>query len=435
MPGMTDRLVSGLLSYIDTSPSPFHAVASARTLLEEHGYQPLDEGDRWELAPDGKYLVTRNDASLAAFHVGTGAPADAGFDLIGAHTDSPNLRLKPNPESIAHGYLQVGVEVYGGVLLSTWLDRDLGLAGRVFVERPDRGHGAHLVHIDRPMFRIPNLAIHLNRNVNAEGLKLNPQRHLPPIMGLEGEDAPSLTETLCSVLQRAGVEADEARLHSWDLGLCDTQPATMFGLRNEFVSAPRLDNLASCYMAVTALCRVSGPRARTRGIVLYDHEEVGSRSGQGAHSTFLSDVLGRLARARSPEGDALERAIARSMLISADMAHAVHPNYADKHDPNHRPRLGAGPVIKVNVSQAYASDGRSMARFRGLCEQADVVPQLFVSRADLACGSTIGPITAARLGLPTIDVGNPLLAMHSIRETAAAADVIAMQAVMDAYFG
>jgi aspartyl aminopeptidase len=374
----------------------------------------------------------RRAGSIAAFVVGTAAPHEAGFRLIGAHTDSPNLRVKPVPDTRRAGYRQLAVEPYGGVLLHTWLDRDLSLAGRVTLRGDGGALSTRLCDFARPLLRIPSLAIHLDRTVNIDGLKLNAQTHMTPLLSVEDRDKPrsGLREALAAELS-----CEPHDVVSWDLCLYDTQPAALSGLQREFIHAARLDNLASCYSALQALCSASEPIAATCGIVLDDHEEVGSRSATGAASPFLENALVRVSEARGGgRADSEPRAIARSFLISADMAHAVHPNHSDKHEPGHRPLLGRGPVIKTNVNQAYASDAETSGRFAELCTQVDVVPQHFVVRSDLACGSTIGPISAGRIGIPTVDVGNPLLSMHSCREMAAADDVGAMQRVLDAFF-
>jgi aspartyl aminopeptidase len=425
--------VRELLDLIDASPTPYHAVAQAAQRLERSGFVRLFESDAWRLAPGARFYVIRGGSSLAAFIVGERPAEEAGFALIGAHTDSPNLRVKPLPEINSYGYYQLAVEGYGGLLLTTWLDRDLSLAGRVVVDDGSAGGQTHLVDFRRPLLRIPNLAIHLNRTVNTEGLKLNPQTHMVPIIGLEPEgphEAPLLARWLALELQRGGVSCEPERVMAFDLCLYDVQPAALAGLREEFIQASRLDNLASCHAALHALCAAPPTRPQTRGIVLYDHEEVGSQSAQGAGSPFLRDLLARIAG----QPEALARAVARSLLISADMAHALHPNYAEKHEPGHRPILGKGPVIKSNVSQSYASDAESIARFHRLCRSVGVAPQHFVSRSDLACGSTIGPITAGRVGLHTVDIGSPLLSMHSVREMAAVADVGALLEVLGAFF-
>jgi aspartyl aminopeptidase len=432
---MTEPAAS-LISYLDASPTPFHAAAESARLLREAGFVALSEQDAWELAPGMRAYVVRADSSLVAFVCGEKPPADAGFLIIGAHTDSPNLRIKPSPDVSRHGYRQLAVEAYGGVLLTTWLDRDLSLAGRVSVSDGRDAPRTLLVDLARPLLRIPNLAIHLNRNVNSDGLVLNAQAHLAPILGLLSEDGESLRELLASELGARGTPSKPEAILGWDLSLYDVQGATVSGVNGEFIQSARLDNLASCFAAVTALARAPRGIAATRAIALYDHEEVGSRSAQGAASPFLRQLLERITYAggeRDPE--AFARAIARSFLISADMAHAIHPNYADRHEPNHAPLLGGGPVLKSNVNQSYATDGVSAARFVQLCQQVDVPLQHYVVRSDLPCGSTIGPITAGQIGLSTVDIGNPLLSMHSIREMTGTRDVGYLARVLEAFFG
>jgi aspartyl aminopeptidase len=424
-----------LLAYIDRSPTPYHAVAESVRRLEAAGFSALDESELWELAPGDRRYAVRNDGSLIAFQVGAVSPAAAGFRIVGAHTDSPNLRLKPLADSDKNGYRQLGVEPYGGVLLHTWLDRDLSLAGRVSVREGDRVRSL-LVDFARPLLRVPNLAIHLQQELRTEGLKLNAQQHLSPIAGLE--ETPPLAEWIATEL-RARELADVApdALLAFDLMTYDVQPSSVIGLGGEFLCAPRLDNLASCHAALSALLAAPATPAPTftRAIALYDHEEVGSRSAAGAAGSFLSDVLERTVAGfggGAPQG--LARALAQSTLISADMAHAVHPNFADRHEPGHQPRVGGGPVIKRNAGLAYASDAVTAAGFANLCAEVGVSPQAFVARSDLACGSTIGPITAARLGIRTVDVGNPMLSMHSCREMAGVADVAPMIAVLTRFF-
>jgi aspartyl aminopeptidase len=434
----TEQIVQGLLDFIDASPTPYHAVAQAAAALERAGFSQLSETELWSLRPGTRAYVTRGGSSLCAFIVGEWPAHEAGFQLVGAHTDSPNLRVKPQPDVRAHGYNQIAVEVYGGVLWHTWLDRDLSIAGRVVVDDGTPAGMTRMVNFGRPLLRIPNLAIHLQRTVNSEGLKLNAQTHMVPVIALQDTETKaqvSMSELLARELGHGGIRVEASGIIGWDLCLYDVQRSSVGGLNREFIFAPRLDNLASCYAALRALTSTSSERPETRGIVLYDHEEVGSQSAQGAGSPFLAQVLARICgSAGAAEPDLLPRAIARSLLVSADMAHAVHPNYADRHEPGHQPVLGRGPVLKTNVSQAYATDAETSARFRLLCRSAEVTPQHFVSRSDLACGSTIGPISAARIGLRTVDVGNPLLSMHSIREMASVADVAAMQRVLDVFF-
>jgi aspartyl aminopeptidase len=433
--GAVHDVVADLLAFIDRSPTPYHAVVEMLRRLRAADFRELSETEVWDLAPGDRCYAVRNEGSLVAFRVGSVSPADAGFRIIGAHTDSPNLRLKPLADVDAHGYRQLAVEPYGGVLLHTWLDRDLSLAGRVTLREGERTRSV-LLDFARPLLRVPNLAIHLQRELRTEGLKLNAQQHLVPVAGLEG--APGLVELVATELRdRQIAEVAAADVLAFDLMTYDVQPAAVSGVRGEFLCAPRIDNLASCHAAVTALASAPGPPdpAFTRAIVLYDHEEVGSRSAHGAAGSLLADVVGRIVggfKGGEPQGVA--RALAQSTLISADMAHAVHPNYADRHEPGHRPVVGRGPVIKQNAGQAYASDAHTAGLFAALCDRTGVTPQYFASRSDVACGSTIGPITAARVGIRTVDVGNPMLSMHSCREMAGSEDVEPMIEVLRCFF-
>lgn len=405
-----------MLGFIDASPTPFHAVGRITRQLDEDGFRPLFERNAWRLEPGDRRYVVRDDSTLVAFVVGSEAPATAGFRIIGAHTDSPNLRVKPKAERSKRGYLQLGVEIYGGVLLATWADRDLSIAGRVLC-REGNGVMARMVDLRRPVARVSNLAIHLNRNVNKDGLHLNKQRHMVPMVGLGDK-----LDLRAELAHSAGVASDD--IISYDLSLYDVQHGAIGGLNDEFVYSARLDNLGSCFTATEALCGASGQNKSTAVMVLYDHEEVGSRSAIGAASSILQDVLYRIAVAY-PEGhvQAMPRAIANSILLSADMAHALHPNYSEKHDGDHAPALNRGLVIKSNVNQSYATTGATAAEFTQLCHNAGFEPQQFVVRSDLPCGSTIGPITASRLGIRTVDVGAPMLSMHSCREMAGTLDV------------
>ncbi|MEE8556658.1 MAG: M18 family aminopeptidase [Myxococcota bacterium] len=427
-------LVSDLTSFIDRSPTPYHAVAEAVRRLGAAGFEQIEERDVWSVAPGERFMVVRNEGSLVAVEAGAISPAEAGFRMLGAHTDSPNLRLKPNPELEAHGYRQLAVEPYGGVLQHTWLDRDLSIAGRVSFREAGELR-TELIDFDRPMVRVPSLAIHLHREVNREGLQLNAQKHLVPIIGLGStRDLRGLLVNELATGSKVRTSQDE--LLGFDLMLYDVQPSGLAGSRGEFIFAPRLDNLASCHAALSALItarRDPSPHF-TRVVVLYDHEEVGSRSAEGAGGTFLLDVLARVVQGfKGSEPQGLARGLASSILISVDMAHAVHPNYADKHDGEHRPVVGKGPVIKTNSNQAYSSDAVTTARFTAICSDEGIEPQHFVSRSDMPCGSTIGPITAARVGVRTVDVGNPMLSMHSCREMAGSADVDPMVRVLGAY--
>ena len=429
-PPMIDH-VQDLLEFIDRSPTPYHAVREAARRLEDAGFRALQEEDAWSLEPGDRAYVTRGGGSILAFRIGSAAPSEAGFHVIGAHTDSPNLRIKPVPDVKAHGYRQLAVEPYGGVLLHTWLDRDLGLAGRVTLREGDRLRVV-LVDIARAVMRVPNLAIHLNREIREQGLNLNPQQHAVPVLGLR--DGAPLVEIIADALTNEGTAVDAEAIQGFDLMAYDIQGASLGGADGEFIHASRLDNQASCHAGLAALTAADATVPHSQVVVLYDHEEVGSGSAQGAAGPFLSETLARLVACRSDDGtESMARAVARSFLVSADMAHAVHPNYADRHEPGHRPVIGGGPVIKVNANQSYASDAVSIGHFARLCEDAGVESQRFVTRSDLGCGSTIGPISAARVGLRTVDVGNPMLSMHSCREMAGSGDVEPMIRVLRAF--
>lgn len=415
-------MIDDLLSYLRASPTPFHAVQQARQRLEAHGFRALDEAEPWDRLAAGAYVVTSSGTNLFAFVLPDAREHRRQFRIIGAHTDSPNLRLKPNAEYTTEGYAQLGVEVYGGVLLNSWLDRDLGIAGRVLVRDDHGAIASHLVCIDRPLLRVPQLAIHLDREVNEKGLVLHRQDHLAPVLGLESSGA-SLGALIAAA---AGVAAD--RVVGRELMLFDLTPPTLGGVAGELIFSARLDNLAMCHAAVTAMQRVARPTA-IPVIALFDHEEVGSASAAGAGSAVLPRILERLVASRED----FHQACARSTCISADMSHAVHPNYASRHDPRHRPQLNGGPVIKTNTQQRYATTAATAAMFAQLCHAEGVPVQQYVHRTDLPCGSTIGPITSTLLGIATVDVGNPMLSMHSARELAGAKDPELMTRVLARY--
>jgi aspartyl aminopeptidase len=413
-----------LLGFVDASPSPFHAVAEMARRLDEAGFAALAETDRWELAAGDRSYVVRDGGSIVAFRVGTDSPSAAGFRLIGAHTDSPTLKVRPRPDVRRHGYRLVGCEVYGSPLLHTWLDRDLTLAGRVTV-RTDAGLTAHRVQLPGAPLRIPSLAIHLARELREEGLKLDPQRHVVPVWGGDTGSEPGLVELLA-----AHVDADRDAVLGWDLVTADTQPAALGGDDGQWVLAPRLDNLASCHAGLSALLG-AGAGAPSHLLVANDHEEVGSASAEGAAGSFLADTLARIVAAtEGGDPQAAARATARSRLVSSDTAHAVHPSYADRHENDHQPRFGGGPVLKTNANQSYATDAATGAWFAACCADAGVPLQHFVTRGDLPCGSTIGPLTATRTGIATVDVGAPILSMHSCREQAHIADIDPMITVL-----
>lgn len=396
-----------LCSFIDASPSPFHAAGEAARRLEGAGFARVDEGD----THDGPAYLVRDGALVAWAGVDDGEP----LRVIGAHTDSPNLRIKPRPDTGRAGTRQLAVEPYGGVLLNSWLGRDLGVSGRVSL----RDGSVRLVRADRPLLHLPQLAIHLDREIATEGLKLNPQAHLAPIWGLGAVDEGGFARFLAD---EAGCGAGD--VVAWDVMTHDLAPADATGRDDQLVSAPRLDDLCCSWAGIDALVTAG------RGIVvLFDHEEVGSETHRGAGSPLLVQLLERLV----PDPGRRHRLVATGVCASGDMAHATHPNYADKHEPGHWVTLGGGPVIKTNVNQRYATDARTAATFVAACEAAGVPHQWYAHRADLPCGSTIGPITAARLGMPVVDVGAPQLAMHSARELMAATDVGMLRDALTAF--
>ena len=413
--------------FVQASPSPYHAVAEVVRRLEDVGFTAVEESGPWPSRP-GRYAVVRGGSVVAWSTDGGRSPTD-GFRIVGAHTDSPNLRVRPRPDTGAAGLRQVGVEVYGGVLLNSWLDRDLGLSGRVAVLGPGGGPELRLVAVDEPLLRVPQLAIHLDRAVNAEGLKLDPQAHLVPVWGTgtthEGDVARFLAE-------RAGVSPDA--VVGWDVMLHDLTPPSLLGVDRSLLASPRIDNLLSCHAATTALAQVAEQAGAAVPVVcLFDHEEVGSDSASGAGSSLLPTVLERIAGAAGVERDGWFASLSRSACISADGAHATHPNYAGRHEPSHRVEMNSGPVLKHNANVRYATDAGGTALVVEAARSAGVELQRFVSRNDMPCGSTIGPVTAARLGIATADVGVAQLSMHSAREVCGAHDPAAFAALLSAF--
>lgn len=422
---------TGLLAFLQASPTPFHAVRNLAEALSAAGFVCLAEDLPWRLLAGGRYYTTRNGSSIIAFVKGRLPESEYGVRLVGAHTDSPRLMVKPHPERIS-GYFQLGVEVYGGALLHPWFDRDLSVAGRVvFQQKAGGALRQALIDFVKPIAVIPSLAIHLDREAN-EGHSVNAQTDIPPLLFTLGGDrhrtfAALLAEQLASQMD-VKVAAGDIRVLDYELSLYDTQPPAMVGLYDDFIASARLDNLLSCYSGVQALL-AAGDQATTV-LVCTDHEEVGSNSACGAAGPMLHSVLQRIIA----DSEERARAINRSLLISADNAHGVHPNFAAKHDPTHGPLLNAGPVLKVNNNQRYATNSLSAALFRRWCERESVPLQTFVTRSDLGCGSTIGPITATAIGVTTLDVGVPTFAMHSIRELAGAADAYSLFSVLRAFY-
>jgi aspartyl aminopeptidase len=404
-----------LATYIDASPSPFHACLGAAERLEAQGFAELSESAAWK-AGAGRHFVRRG-GSLVAWVVPDDATPATPFRVVGAHTDSPNLRVKPRPDSERAGVRQLGVEIYGGALLNSWLNRDLGLSGRAWV-RGEGGPEERLFRVDRPLLTVPQLAIHLHREVTSEGLKLNPQEHLAPVWALADTRVTTFAGFLADTL---GVEPDAVL--AWDAMCHDLRESHLLGAREDFLAAPRLDNLCSSFCALQGLLAVlERPLACVPVVTLFDHEEVGSVSSRGAQSPLLPDVLERTVLARGGGREDYHRAVSGSVCVSADMAHATHPNYVQKHEPEHHVRINGGPVVKVNANQRYASESETEAVFQEACERADVPFQKWVNRTDLACGSTIGPLTASNLGMRTVDIGNAQLSMHSARELCGSLD-------------
>lgn len=418
----------GLLHYIGNSPTPFHAVANAATLLRDAGFREIDNGCSDGITPGQRYFTTHNGSSIVAWVMGNTAPLQSGIRMVGAHTDSPCLMIKPQPEVTVNGYFQLGIEVYGGALLNPWFDRDLSIAGRV-VYRDNTSGQLHQTLIDfkRPVAVIPSLAIHLDREANT-ARTVNPQLHLPPLMFPIANDRYKTMRELLVGEQLSSVGTTGVEVVDYELSLYDTQPPAIVGLCGDFIASARLDNLLSCYIGLQALLHAD--EAVTSLLVCTDHEEVGSGSASGARGPLLQSVLNSIV----PDAAQRAAAIARSLMISADNAHGVHPNYIDKHDVNHGPILNRGPVIKVNSGQRYATNSITSSLFRQWCAQEKVPVQSFVTRADMGCGSTIGPITAAEIGVPSLDVGVPTFAMHSIRELAGSEDGFGLYKVLRAFY-
>ena len=415
-----------LLNFIDASPSPWHAVNTVEQRLISLGFISLHETQAWQLKPGNSYYVIRGGASIIAFKVGSLNLTDSGFRMIGAHTDSPSLRLKPNAAYGSDGLVRIGVEVYGGPILATFTDRDLSVAGRVNV-RTGTGFEARLVKFDNALMRLPNLAIHMNREVNDKGLLLNKQTGLPLIFGETEAGIAADQQFLKHIAEALAVEVND--ILNFELNVFDTQKGVFWGANQEFIADSQLDNLASCHAALTALLATENP-ASTCICALFDHEEVGSESATGASGSFLADVVSRVAISLQLSEEARLQAMAQSFFISADMAHAYHPNHATAYEPEHHALVNKGPVIKTNANQRYATNADSAARFITLCERANVPYQQYAHRTDLGCGSTIGPIVASNLGVASVDVGSPMWAMHSIRESAGVLDHSYMIAVL-----
>ena len=415
-------MIKRLLSFLDASPVNFWAVKNIAAELEQNGFRRLNPQEPLGKVEAGnKFYVTKNDSSIYAFHIGKQSLADAGFHMICAHCDSPTFRIKPNAEmDYEGGIVKLNTEVYGGPIMSTWFDRPLTLAGRVIVKGEDAMHPQTLLlHIQRPLLQISSLAIHFNRQVN-DGVKLSRQKDVLPILGIINDELEKGNLLMNVITDELHIQKEE--ILDFDLYLADATPACTFGAHDEFISSGRLDDLSMCWAGVEAMIGTVSESDTTRVLAIFDNEETGSQTKQGAGSPFLSYMLKRIALAQSGTEEAFYQAVERAFMVSADNAHAWHPNYSEKYDPTNHPMLGGGPVIKFNAAQKYASDAVSAAIFANICEAAEVPCQRFVNHSDVAGGSTLGNILASSIPLKGVDMGNAILAMHSCRETGSVAD-------------
>lgn len=417
---MEKELALDLIDFLYTSPTAYHSVKTVKERLDSNGFSEVKESDKWNLQKDGKYYIIKNDSALIAFTVGNGELEEDGFKLIGAHTDSPGFRIKANPEIVAEGkYLKLNTEVYGGPLLYTWFDRPLGIAGKVSLKgksplKPE----VKLININKPLLIIPSVAIHMNRSVN-EGFAVNKQKDTLPLLALINEKFEKNNYLVNAIAKELNVDAES--ILGFDLGLYEIEKGSLTGINEEFISAGRLDDMWMVYAGIKALIDSKSNKA-TKVMVCMDNEEIGSLTPQGANSALLLNILERIALALGKDREELHRALANSIMISADLAHAVHPNAEEKHDPTNRPVLGNGPVLKTAASGSYSTDSYNAAIFEGLCSAAKVPYQKFFNRSDVRGGTTIGPITSSLLTIPVMDMGAPLLSMHSIRELATVID-------------
>jgi len=425
--------VQDLLDFIDASPSPWHAVAHMEQRLLACDFVQLQETEQWHLKPGGRYYVIRDGSSIIAFVLGTQPLAETGFKILGAHTDSPGLRVKPKPAMVSDGMVRLGVEVYGGAILATFTDRDLSLAGRISYKTDDGDIVSQLLQFEQPLLRLPNLAIHMNHKVNEEGLKLHKQNELPLILSTIAEKQLSPEYFSKKLEQASGIKA--AQILSWELNVYDTQKGVFWGDEQQFYADSQLDNLASCHAGLqTILNETSLNSGNTLVCAFFDHEEIGSESRKGADGCFLPDVLERMALSVGVNREDYQRTLAQSFMISADMAHAYQPNFPNAYEPNHKVIVNQGPVIKVNANGRYTSESVSAAMFMNCCKQVGIAWQEYSHRTDLACGSTIGPMLSAKLGIRSVDIGNPMWAMHSVRESAGVQDHCDLLKVLQVFF-
>jgi len=424
-------LALDLIQFIDQSPSAFHVVENTKKKLRENGFEELQAAERWNLKQGGKYFLSKNNSAIIGFIVGIGEVEQEGFKLVAAHTDSPTFRIKPNPEMTTENYLKLNTEIYGGPILNTWLDRPLSLAGRVIVKGEHTLYpSTRLVKIEKPILIIPNVAIHMNRKVN-EGIALNPQTDLLPIVSLINKEFEK--ENYLQKLLAKELKVSQVDILDFDLFLYETAKGTFVGLEEEMISIGRLDNLAMAHAGITALVDAK-PAKASNVMVCFDNEEIGSRTKQGANAPMLANVLERIVLSLGKDRQDYFRALSKSFIISADMAHAVHPNHPEKHDPVNKPRMNGGPVIKINANQSYTTDSDSNAVYEQLCKANGIPVQKFVNRSDERGGSTIGPISSTQVDIRSVDIGNPMLAMHSIRELTGVKDHLYITQSFDAFF-
>lgn len=415
-------MIQKLINFLGNSPVNFLAVAEIKRQLAAAGYKELDATQPMPAVKAGdKLFVTKNDSSIYAFNIGSSALSENGFHVIAAHCDSPTFRIKPNAEMVnGDGSIKLNTETYGGAILSTWFDRPLSVAGRVILRssnplKPE----TRLLHVKRPILVIPNLAIHFNRQVN-DGMKLSKQKDMLPILGYINDSMEKGNVLLNLIAEELSVKKED--ILDFDLYLYDTTPACTVGLHDEFISSGRLDDLSMVHAGLEALLSIEGTPKTTKVLAVFDNEETGSQTKQGAGSPFLSSILQRIVATQGGTADDYFRAVEQAFMISADNAHAWHPNYSEKYDPTNHPRMGGGPVVKLNAAQKYLSDAASAAVFRELCRLADVPCQTFVNHSDVAGGSTLGNILSASIPLRGVDMGNPIWAMHSVRETGSTLD-------------
>jgi aspartyl aminopeptidase len=428
---MQNALIKRLCDFLDASPTAYHAVDNIAAALLAAGAERLEEGDEWRLEPGATYFVVRSGSALVAFRPGLRPPAEEGFALAGAHTDSPALKLRFDKAITGRGMDRAPVEIYGGPIVSTWLDRPLSLAGRVAIKKAEGGLELRLVNFARPVGLIPNLAIHLNRDIN-KGFEYNAQTSLPVLLSAGPEGAGVRPNPVAALLSEE-LAVEPADILGADLYFVDAQKTVVLGKDGELVNGYRLDDLSGCHAVLEAFLQ-SAPAAHGQLALFFDNEEIGSRSIQGADSTFLRDILARVAALQGTSNEGFYRALAASFSVSIDVAQGFHPSYADKFDEDFTPLLNRGPAVKVNANLRYATDAETEGRFRLLCAEAGVPCQKYMARADMSPGSTIGPLSAAHCGIKTVDIGAPLLSMHSIRETLGSADHASMTAVLARHF-